>query len=82
MGVEFFFLVSGYLMAMKIYNKKEEIGDLGKETLSFIINKINSIFPYHFFSFLFCFFKLLFQDIMILWKALNILLHQFQICFF
>lgn len=47
-GVEFFFLVSGYLMAMNIYkHKDEECTNLGVGTAKYIFRKIKAIFPYH-----------------------------------
>lgn len=48
-GVEFFFLVSGYLMAKSISKKAalNKKGDLGSNTISFMKNKYLSIFPYH-----------------------------------
>jgi len=45
-GVEFFFLVSGYLMAKKALNKKEENLSIGQETVQYIWKKIKSFFPY------------------------------------
>ena len=46
-GVEFFFLVSGYLMAKKALNfeLKEKI-EIGKETIKYLFNKIKRIYPY------------------------------------
>lgn len=46
-GVEFFFLVSGFLLARSALNKKEDNNEfLGKETLLFIYKKIKNFFPY------------------------------------
>lgn len=46
-GVEFFFLVSGFLLAKSALNKKEDNNEfLGKETILFIYKKIKSFFPY------------------------------------
>ena len=46
-GVEFFFLVSGFLLAKSALNKKENNSEsLGKETILFIYKKIKSFFPY------------------------------------
>lgn len=45
-GVEFFFIVSGYLMTKKILNNESDITNLGKETWIFIFNKVKSLFPY------------------------------------
>lgn len=55
MGVEFFFLVSGYLMAASIAKRAErEAGgtpgrtqDLGVETVRFLGHKLSGILPYH-----------------------------------
>lgn len=45
-GVEFFFLTSGYLMAKKALNKKEDISNIGSETITYILKKIKAFFPY------------------------------------
>lgn len=47
-GVEFFFIVSGYLMAKTALNKKDDknLKDLGLETLQFIWKKFKVFFPY------------------------------------
>ena len=58
MGVEFFFLVSGYLMASTISRKiekerldsTEKSTDLGIETIQFLGHKIKGILPYHIIS--------------------------------
>ena len=50
-GVEFFFLVSGYLLAAGCFAKREVPSDLiGTETASMIFKKFKSIFPFHFFA--------------------------------
>lgn len=44
-GVEFFFLVSGFLLAKSALNKKENNSEsLGKETILFIYKKIKRLF--------------------------------------
>lgn len=43
--VEFFFVVSGYLMISKIYNKRKS-QNIGKDTWKFLISKLKPIFPY------------------------------------
>ena len=56
-GVEFFFLVSGYFMAGSV-NKKQSAGacsDLGRETLEFMKHKVWGIFPYHIAAFVILF---------------------------
>ncbi|MCI9177610.1 MAG: acyltransferase [Clostridia bacterium] len=46
-GVEFFFLVSGYFLGKKALNyKKVENEELGKETYQYIIKKIKKFFPW------------------------------------
>ena len=45
-GVEFFFLTSGYLMAKKALNNKNDISNIGIETTTYIWRKIKSFFPY------------------------------------
>lgn len=45
-AVEFFFLVSGYLMAKSISKTKKGKELIGKETFEFIWKKIKSFFPY------------------------------------
>lgn len=54
-GVEFFFLVSGYLMAKKALNTKEENLSIGQETVQYIWKKIKSFFPYIVVAFIFSF---------------------------
>lgn len=44
-GVEFFFLVSGWLLASSALNSKSD-DSIGKDTLKFIWKKIKSFFPY------------------------------------
>lgn len=44
-GVEFFFLVSGYLMANSALNKKEN-DSIGKETINFVLKKYKTFLPY------------------------------------
>lgn len=46
-GVEFFFLVSGVLMATSMSRLNDVPADLGKETMSFMKRKIAGIFPYY-----------------------------------
>lgn len=48
MGVEFFLILSGYLMAVSIQKKNErgeEIEDLGQETWDFLARKLRSFMP-------------------------------------
>ena len=46
-AVEFFFVVSGFLMAASMEKLPETSEDLGKETISFILHKAAGIFPYY-----------------------------------
>lgn len=57
-GVEFFFLVTGYLTAASIVKRRSELTpeqlrafDLGKEAWRFFLKKYMAIFPYHAFAF-------------------------------
>ena len=48
LGVDYFFIVSGYLMAREAFNKSSKNNDyskLGKETVDFLLKKIRSIMP-------------------------------------
>lgn len=50
-GVEFFFLVSGWLMAAGCFAKRENPPELiGSETAGMMWKKIKNIFPYHLFA--------------------------------
>ncbi len=50
-GVEFFFLVSGYLLAASVYSKREKpVNLLGTETALMMKKKFLNIFPYHLFG--------------------------------
>ena len=50
-GVEFFFLVSGYLLAAGCYSKRELSTEfIGTETAQMMWKKIKNIFPYHIFA--------------------------------
>ena len=46
-GVEFFFVVSGYLMASSAFKKQQNMQRIGKETYEFLYKKIMAILPYH-----------------------------------
>ena len=50
--VDFFFVVSGYLMIAKISDKKKS-QNIGKDTWKFIISKLKPIYPYILLSFIF-----------------------------
>ncbi len=53
LGVEFFFVVSGYLMMASLSRKKgEEIKDLGKETWSFVVHKWKALMPNYLVAFI------------------------------
>lgn len=49
-GVEFFFLVSGFLAAKSAYKVKNKDITIGQDTFNFIFRKIKSILPYHIFA--------------------------------
>ena len=51
-GVEFFFLVSGYLLCKKVLNLEEmtDTKNLGKETFDYLLKKVKTFFPYVFFA--------------------------------
>ena len=46
LGVEFFFILSGYLMCAKANRQKDT--EVGPATLKFVFGKIKTIFPYFF----------------------------------
>lgn len=50
--VDFFFVVSGFLMVLKIYNKKKPL-NIGKDTWNFIIYKLKPIYKYILLAFIF-----------------------------
>lgn len=45
-GVEFFFLVSGYLMARRAMKVRNDEKSLGEETIDYILKKVKFFFPY------------------------------------
>lgn len=47
MGVEFFFLVSGYLMAMSAYKLQGSQNSINRSSIQFIYNKVLGILPLH-----------------------------------
>ncbi len=50
-GVEFFFLVSGYLLASHFFKMQgKPCESIGTETASYVWKKIKNIFPYHFYA--------------------------------
>lgn len=55
MGVEFFFLVTGFLMANTMHKRMNDTHNLGKETFRFTLSKIKAIFPYHVIAFILLF---------------------------
>ena len=55
-GVEIFFIVSGYLMTKKALNNEEGLENIGEETTSYIWRKFKAFFPYVIFPFIISFF--------------------------
>ncbi len=54
-GVEFFFVVSGYFLAKAAVKRREQAfseGEVGKISFEYVLHKYRSIFPYHFFAFI------------------------------
>ncbi|MGN0483106.1 MAG: hypothetical protein ACI4HI_06110 [Lachnospiraceae bacterium] len=54
MGVEFFYLVTGFLMAKTIHKSLQNTevqADIGEETFHFMVRKIKAILPYHLIAF-------------------------------
>lgn len=45
-GVEFFFLISGYLMTKKAMSNNKDCSNIGQETAGYIWKKIKAFFPY------------------------------------
>ena len=52
LAVDFYFIVTGYLMMQSIAKEKETKEALGLQTLKFVYKKIASLFPYILFSFI------------------------------
>ncbi len=46
-GVEFFFAVSGYLMASSAFKNRDNKASLGKDTFLFMEKKLMAVLPYH-----------------------------------
>lgn len=46
-GVEFFFVVSGYLMAASAFKNQSNVISLGSDTFNFMQRKVMAILPYH-----------------------------------
>lgn len=46
-GVEFFFLVTGFLTAKNAFKRRQVIAPVGKSTMQFIFKKMATIFPAH-----------------------------------
>lgn len=49
-GVEFFFIVSGFLAAKSAFKLKNSKSSIGNDTFNFIFGKIKTILPYHIFA--------------------------------
>lgn len=50
MAVEFFFIVSGYLLASSVYNAGSNQERLGSDTITFVVRKFKGLFPYAVFA--------------------------------
>ena len=50
-AVDFFFIVSGFLMCVSTQKRMNNQLDLGTDTISFIIQKAKGLFPYYFVAF-------------------------------
>lgn len=50
-GVEFFFIVTGYLFAYSVFKKRDTKTPLGKDTIQFVFHKWFAVFPYHVIAF-------------------------------
>lgn len=75
-GVEFFSVVTGFLMAQSVKKRLEEKSfEIGKETAYYVGRKYIKIFPYHLFSFVISLFLYL------LWNS-NSLFDKVRIVFF
>lgn len=55
LAVDFFFLVSGYLMAVSVSKMEDRELSIGKDTLSFLWRKIRAFLPYYLVAFFFAF---------------------------
>ena len=54
-GVEFFFVLSGCLMAASAYKKQSQVSPLGKDTFGFMKGKLLAILPWHIIVFIIAF---------------------------
>ena len=55
LGVEFFFIVTGYLMAAKAFKTECDATNIGTKTIKFVIKKFSSIFSMYLFTYAICF---------------------------
>lgn len=57
MAVEYFFIVSGYFMAVSVMRDKTQVDNntLGRQTLSFVWHKAKVVIPYYIFAFIISF---------------------------
>lgn len=61
-GVEFFFVVSGFFLAKAAYKRQSSSSKLGKETVIFVFHKVFEILPYHLIAFAFTFISICFLE--------------------
>ena len=72
-GVEFFFVLSGFLMAKSVYKKthSDKIESLGNETFNFMTRKIKGFLPEHIISFIFALITYIIMENFVLKKIIN-----------
>lgn len=74
-GVEFFFLVTGWLFAKSCYKKQKMPCILGKDTIQFVGHKWFSVFPFHLIAFIATFISYIFLKKL---SLTEIIVHFFQ----
>lgn len=71
-GVEFFFLVSGYFFAKSVLKKRYNQKNIGKDTIKFVYDRTKKMIPYIVIAFLITFVLLFFKDTNICQKVNSI----------
>lgn len=78
-GVEFFSIVSGFLMAKSAWRRiKEPTDTLGKETVYYVGKKYIRIFPYHFWAFMISLILYLLWDSLSLFDGIRVIFFSFS----